>query len=61
MTRRQETDHARYMRHREERLSRQRAYYAANREKCRESVKRSQRKAFIRNYERGETSAVADG
>ncbi len=46
--RRKKRDHERYMKHREERLAWQRAYYKANRDSCIASVKRSKRKRFIR-------------
>ena len=52
---RKERDHERYMRQREERLKRQREYYKANREQCRESVRKCQMRATVerlRNYER---------
>lgn len=39
---RKERDHERYMRQRDERLKRQREYYATHREQCRESVRKSQ-------------------
>lgn len=47
--RRKQLDHERYLRQRDERLERQRAYYRENREKCREAVKKSQRKRFLLN------------
>ena len=37
---RKERDHERYMRQRDERLKRQREYYATHREQCRESVRK---------------------
>lgn len=45
---RKERDHERYMQQREERLQRQRAYYAAHREQCREAVKRSREKRIMK-------------
>lgn len=45
---RKERDHERYMRQRDERLKRQRAYYQANRDRCRESVRNSERRRFLR-------------
>lgn len=39
---RKERDHERYLRQRDERLKRQREYYATHREQCRESVRKSQ-------------------
>ena len=41
---RQEKDHERYLRQRETRLAKQRAYYQAHREQCRESVRRAQKR-----------------
>ena len=55
MTRRQQLDHERYLRQREERLRKQREYYKANRERCRESVRKCQMRATVerlRYYER---------
>ena len=48
-TRRQQKDHERYMAHHDERCARQRAYYAANREKCKESVRRSEQRRAERD------------
>ena len=48
---RQERDHLRYMRHRYERLKKQREYYAAHREQCREAVKRSREKRIMKELE----------
>lgn len=45
---RKERDHERYLLQRDERLKRQREYYATHKEKCRESVKKSKRKRFLR-------------
>ena len=45
---RKERDHERYLRQRDERLKRQREYYATHREQCRESVRNSERKRFLR-------------
>ena len=42
--RRKRLDHERYMRHQEERKAKQRAYYAAHREQCIQSVIASRRK-----------------
>ena len=46
--RRKRLDHERYMRHREERKAKQRAYYAAHREQCIQSVRESRRKRIIK-------------
>jgi hypothetical protein len=43
-TRKQQRDHERYMRHRSERLERQRMYYREHREQVIESVKACQRR-----------------
>ena len=48
---RQERDHLRYMRHHDERLKKQREYYAAHREQCREAVKRSREKRIMKELE----------
>lgn len=42
--RRRQLDHERYMSQREERLKRRRAYYAANREACIASIRRSEQR-----------------
>lgn len=47
-TRRKALDHERYMRNRDERIAKQRAYYREHRDRCILSVKRSKRKRFIR-------------
>ncbi len=47
-TRRKVLDHERYMRSRDERIAKQRAYYREHRDRCILSVKRSKRKRFIR-------------
>ncbi len=65
MTRR-ESDHKRYLRQREERLKKQRAYYAEHREECITSVKASQQKRrdrehTMRNYERTSAARLAVG
>lgn len=44
MTRRQELDHDRYMRQREERLAKQKAYYRENRERCIQKVRECQKR-----------------
>ena len=44
MTRRQQLDRDRYMRHREERLEKQKAYYRENRERCIQKVKECQKR-----------------
>lgn len=54
---RQERDHLRYLRHHDERLKKQREYYAAHREQCREAVRLSRLK-LKRNYERRITTAT---
>lgn len=46
-TRRKALDHERYMRNRDERIAKQRAYYRQHRDRCILSVKRSKRKRFI--------------
>lgn len=50
--RRKRLDHERYMRSREERKERQRAYYAANRERCKAKVRECQERRWLREYER---------
>lgn len=42
---RQEADHARYMRNREVRKAKQREYYALHRDQCRAAVQRSRERA----------------
>ena len=49
---RKELDHERYMRQRDERLKRQREYYATHREQCLESVNRCRNRKIQVNYER---------
>jgi hypothetical protein len=39
------------MRHHDERLKKQREYYAAHREQCREAVKRSREKRIMKELE----------
>ena len=46
--RRKRLDHERYMRHQEERKAKQRAYYAAHREQCIQSVRASRRKQITK-------------
>lgn len=46
--RRKRLDHKRYMRHQEERKAKQRAYYAAHREQCIQSVRDSRRKQITK-------------
>lgn len=46
--RRKQYDHERYMRHHEERLKRNREYYAQNREKCILAVRISEYKRYLR-------------
>ena len=46
--RRKRLDHERYMRHQEDRKAKQRAYYAAHREQCIQSVRDSRRKQITR-------------
>lgn len=48
---RKERDHERYMQQREERLQRQRAYYADHREQCRAAVKRSREKRIMKELQ----------
>ena len=49
--RRRMLDHERYMRNREERKKKQRAYYAANRERCRAKVKECKERRWRLEYE----------
>ena len=46
---RKERDHERYMQQREQRLQRQREYYATHREQCRAAVKRSREKRIMQD------------
>jgi hypothetical protein len=62
MTRRQQLDRKRYLRHREERLKHWREYYRANRERI---LQRKREAGFLtygtnkRNYERREQNTTA--
>ena len=46
--RQRQLDHERYLREREERLRKQRAYYQEHREQCRESVRKCRLAASLR-------------
>lgn len=48
--RRKQLDHERYIAHREERKAKQRAYYAANRERCIAAVRASKHKAQMKSW-----------